>query len=297
MDNRYVLLTAAKNEAACIGEVIQLVVRQTVLPMVWIIVDDGSSDQTAAIVESFASKFPFIRLQSSGSREGRNFGSQYKALQAAYEMARPLEFDFVAVQDADQGPESANYYGSILDEFNREPRLGVASGVVYERPHGKWEVRKDNAQDSVAASAVFRRTSFEQVGGYTPLYYGGSDWLIQLLVTMKGWELLTRPDLHILHYRLTSSAGGIWRGKFRSGMENACFGSHPLFQILKCCRRLKSPPFFVGSVGMYAGYLWWHLSGRKPLLKPEEVAYLRKQQVNKMRKWFRNLLASTRPSA
>jgi len=105
MNYQYVLITAAKDEEACIGEVIQFVLRQTVLPLAWFIMDDGSTDQTVSIVERFAADHPFIRLQSAKSREGRNFGSQYKAIQAGYELAKPMEFDFVAVQDADQAPE------------------------------------------------------------------------------------------------------------------------------------------------------------------------------------------------
>jgi hypothetical protein len=151
-------------------------------------------------------------------------------------------------------------------------------------------VRPDNSEDSVAASAVFPRRCFEEVGGYTPLFYGGSDTLIQLKVRMHGWELLTRPDLHILHYRPTSSAGGIWRGKFRAGMMDASLGCHPVFEILKCCRRLNARPFLFGSLVCYAGFLWWKLAGRKPLLQSEEVAFMRRQQVAKMRRWFRSFL-------
>lgn len=286
MQNRYILLTAAKDEEGCIGETIQSVVRQTVLPLAWFIMDDGSTDQTAAIVERFAAKHPFIHLNSSSSRGGRNFGSQYKAIQAAYELAKPLEFDFVAVQDADQAPEREDYYESILSEFQKNPRLGVASGVIYERPRGIWEFRPENSEDSVAASAVFRRNSFDQVGGYTPMYYQGSDWLIQLKVRMAGWTLLTRPDLHILHYRPTSSAGGIWRGRFHAGLSDASFGSHPIFEFLKCCRRVTTRPFFFGAVVRFCGYLWWHITGRKPLIKPEEVAFLRNEQRTKMRRWI-----------
>jgi glycosyltransferase involved in cell wall biosynthesis len=247
--------------------------------------DDGSTDRTVSIIERFAADHPFIRLQSARSRGGRNFGSQYKAIQAAYEMAKPLEFDFVAVQDADQSPEREDYYESILSEFRKNPRLGVASGVIYERPRGNWEFRAENSEDSVAASAFFRRKTFDQVGGYTPMYYQGSDWLIQLKVRMARWELLTRPDLHILHYRPTSSAGGIWRGRFHAGLSDASFGSHPIFEFLKCCRRVTTRPFFFGSVVRYCGYLWWNLSGWKPVIKPEEVAFLRKEQVAKLRRW------------
>jgi glycosyltransferase involved in cell wall biosynthesis len=285
MNNRYVLITAAKDEESCIGEVIQFVLRQTVLPLAWFIMDDGSSDRTVSIIERFAADHPFIRLQSARARGGRNFGSQYKAIQAAYELAKPMEFDFVAVQDADQAPEREDYYESILGEFQKNPRLGVASGVIYERPRGNWEFRPENSEDAVAASAVFRRKTFDQIGGYTPLYYQGSDWLIQLKVRMASWDLLTRPDLHILHYRPTSSAGGIWRGRFHAGLSDASFGSHPIFEFLKCCRRVTTRPFFFGSVVRYCGYLWWNLSRRKPVIKPEEVAFLRKEQVAKLRRW------------
>ena len=87
MDKKYILLTAAKNEEDYIGETIASVLRQTVRPVAWFIMDDGSSDRTAEVVESFARHHPFIRLQSAGSRSGRNFGSKDTAIRAAYEMA------------------------------------------------------------------------------------------------------------------------------------------------------------------------------------------------------------------
>ena len=146
MKTRYVLLTAAKDEEACIEEVLASIIRQTVRPLAWVIIDDGSSDQTASIIERVAVAHPFIHLQSAGSRQGRNFGSQYKAIMAAYSLAKTLEFDFVGVLDADQAPEREDYHESIFKEFDRNSRLGVASGFVYERPHGVWEHRLDNAR-------------------------------------------------------------------------------------------------------------------------------------------------------
>ena len=286
INSQYVLLTAAKDEEACIGEVIQAVLQQTVRPLAWFIMDDGSTDRTALIVRRFAAEHPFIRLQSGDPRSGRCFGSQYKAIHAAYDLAKSLEFDFVAVQDADQAPASADYYRSLLEEFRSNPRLGAASGFVYERPAGVWACRPDNSRDSVAASAVFRRSCFDGIGGYTPLHYGGSDWLMQLNVRMTGWEIFTRPDLHIHHYRLTSSAGGLWRGKFRAGMMDASFGSHALFEICKSCRRLPSHPFIFGSLLRSCGFFWWKVSGRKPLLTTEQVAFLRREQMAKLWKWL-----------
>ena len=288
MNPRYVLLTAAKDEETFIAEIIQSVLRQTVLPTAWFIMDDGSTDRTAAIVENFAAKHPFIHLQSAGARGGRNFGSQYKAVMAAYALAKPLEFDFVGVVDADQAPERADYYESTLGEFQRNLRLGIASGFLYERYNGSnlWECRRSNSRDSVAGgTALFRRQCFDQIGGYTPLFYGGSDWLVQIEAKIAGWEITTRPDLHIFHYRPTSSAGGIWRGLFKAGQMDASFGSLTLFEFLKCCRRVTTNPYFFGSVVRYAGFLKWKLAGRKPLVRPEAVAFLRKEQAAKLRRW------------
>jgi hypothetical protein len=103
---------------------------------------------------------------------------------------------------------------------------------------------------------------------------------------MAGWEILTRPDLHMLHYRLTSSAGGIWRGKFRAGLMDASFGSHPLFELFKSGRRLTGHPFVFGSLLRLGGYFWWKVNGRKPLISPEKVAFLRREQVAKLQRWI-----------
>jgi glycosyltransferase involved in cell wall biosynthesis len=285
MPNRYILLTAAKNEEAYITKAIESVLRQSVLPAVWFIMDDGSTDRTAAIVESFAAKHPFIRLNSAGSREGRNFGSQYKALKAAYELAGSLEFDFVGVQDADIAPERGDYYEAILEEFERNPRLGIAGGLIYELANGQWEYRRSNSEDSVAGGIqMFRRKCFEQIGGYQPLFVGGSDSLALLDAQILGWEIRTRPNHKVLHYRPTSTAGGKWRGIFRSGQEDASFGNHPIFELFKCGRRLTNRPFVLGSAVRFCGYLWWNLSGRAAVIPAEKVAFLRQKQMAKLRR-------------
>jgi glycosyltransferase involved in cell wall biosynthesis len=285
MQNRYVILTAAKNEEAYIAKAIESVLRQSVLPLAWFIMDDGSTDRTAAIVKGYAAKHSFIRLNSAGSREGRNFGSQYKAVMAAYNLARTLEFDFVGVQDADIAPERADYYEAVLGEFERNPRLGIAGGFIYELSKGEWRSRRSNSEDSVAGGIqMFRRKCFDQIGGYTPLYFGGSDSLALLDAQILGWEIRTRPDHKILHYRSTSSAGGKWRGIFRSGFEDASFGYHPVFELFKCGRRLTHRPFVLGSAVRLCGYTWWNLSGRSAVIPAEKVEFLRKEQMAKLRR-------------
>jgi len=65
MHSNFILLTAAKNEEKYIGIAIESVLRQNIRPVVWFIMDDGSTDQTAQIVQRYMSKHSFIRLYST----------------------------------------------------------------------------------------------------------------------------------------------------------------------------------------------------------------------------------------
>lgn len=286
METRYVLLTAAKNEADYIGEVIASMLRQTVRPTAWFIVDDGSTDDTAKIVQRFAAEHSFIRLLSSGVKGQRSFGSKDKAINAAFEQAKALEFDCLGILDADIAFERADYYEAMLRKFAANPKLGIAGGYIHERANGVWQPRKGNSPDSVAGGMqLFRRACYEQIGGYTPMHFGGEDWLAQIDARMSGWEVLACPEFHVLHYRPTSTAGGRWRGLFKLGMMDASFGSHPLFEFVKCARRVLASPLLLGAAVRFGGYVWWRVSGRAPLIGDRRVAFLRKEQLAKLRRF------------
>jgi biofilm PGA synthesis N-glycosyltransferase PgaC len=88
-------------------------------------------------------------------------------------------------------------------------------------------------------------------------------------------------DFPVLHYRPTSSSGGRLRGWFREGQLAASFGSHPFFEFLKCARRCTIYPFLIGALTRLTGYFWWKCS-HDPVLPPEKVAFLRRQQMAKI---------------
>lgn len=295
MHSNFILLTAAKNEEKYIGIAIESVLRQNIRPVVWFIMDDGSTDQTAQIVQRYMSKHSFIRLYSTKNHGNRSFGSKDKAINAAYQLARQLEFDFVGIQDADIAPKENNYYEKVLSKFEANERLGIAGGYIYERYKGAWACRISNSPDSVAGGIqLFRRRCYEGIGGYTPLHYGGEDWLAQLDAKIAGWEVMALPELPVYHYRPTSSSDGRWRGLFRQGMMDASFGSHPVFELMKCARRIAESPVLIGSIISFCGYVWWMISGREPLLQAEKIVYLRNEQLAKILRWWGDLNSNLR---
>ena len=284
MKKNYVLLTAAKNEEEYIGLAIESILRQSVHPSAWYIMDDGSTDRTAEIVASYAEEHSFIKLHSAGDGSSRNFGSQYKAIEAAFALAKQKDFDFVGVQDADIAPEPANYYEELLERFATSPKLGIAGGYIYERENGVFKARKGNAIDSVAGGVqMFRRECFEEIGGYKPLTLGGSDWLAQIEARMAGWEVESCPEFPIHHYRPTSSAGGRFQGLFKLGKLDGSFALHPLFEVFKCARRVTEKPLLIGSVVRFSGYLWWKLTRRESVIPPEAVRMSREEQMKKIK--------------
>lgn len=284
----FVLLTAAKNEAKYIGVTIESVLRQSVLPKAWYIVDDGSTDETAEIVRRFAQQHNFIHLHTIVSRNGgeRNFGAQYRAINKAYSLVKAEAFEFVCMLDADIGLKSNYYFRSIIDEFERDVELGLTGGYIYERSGDIWKCRPANSPTSVAGGVqMFRRACFDEIGGYQALMYGGEDWLAQVHAQHAGWKVRSLLHLPVHHYRPTSSAGGRLKGIFRMGMRDASFGSHPAFELVKCVRRVREAPALINPLVRLSGYFWYGLKHKSPVVPSNVVQTLRKEQIRRVFEW------------
>jgi glycosyltransferase involved in cell wall biosynthesis len=281
----FVLLTACKNEAKYIETCIRSVIKQTQRPVAWVIVDDGSSDETASIVERCGRETDFIKLLRLEPRKGRSFGAQYRAIKRGLEFLKDTPFDFLGVMDADIELESDRYYEQLFSEFSRNARLGIAGGVICERDaNQKFVEREFNASWSVAGAVqMFRRELYEEQGGYVPLEYGGSDTLAEVSARQKGWDTRSIGGLRALHYRPTSTADGRLRGIFRLGMLDGSFGSHPLFMMLKCVRRIPIPPFLIGGIVFFAGYGYCRWVRRECVVPREVMAYLRREQMGRVK--------------
>jgi len=90
---KYVLITPARNEEVFIEKTLASMVAQTFLPERWVIVDDGSTDRTAEIVENYARHARWIELIRCPRRADRNFSGKVHAFNAGFERVRPLKFE------------------------------------------------------------------------------------------------------------------------------------------------------------------------------------------------------------
>jgi poly-beta-1,6-N-acetyl-D-glucosamine synthase len=283
----YALMTAAYNEAAHIEETIQSVLAQTVRPRRWVIVSDGSTDETDEIVRSYAQQHDFIRFMRMSRPPGHSFRTKVVALQAGQKYLFEVPFVFIGNLDADITIGST-YFEDLIEHFCQNPKLGLGGGFVCEEVHGEFKGRTTNRTHSVAhAAQLARRECYEAIGGYQVLEYGGEDWHAQVSANLKGWETQAFPDLPIYHHRHTGAGTNLLRSSFRLGKLDYSFGSDPLFEAIKCALRVPSKPVVLGGVLRFLGFTWLSLRREKRPVSQEFMRFLRSEQKARVASMFR----------
>lgn len=284
----YVLITAAHNEEAYVECTLQSVVAQIQKPLKWVVVNDRSTDQTGAIVESYAKQYEFIELVDVREGEGREFSSKVNALSRGYQRLHGLDYDFLGILDADISFDP-HYYGEVLERLLQDSKLGLCGGFIYEEVGGEFRSRKTNTSNSVAgAIQLFRRECYEAIGGLQPIPYGGEDWCAEVGVRMRGWTVQAFPELKAFHHRATGTGGSLVRYWYRQGKMDYALGSLLSFEIVKCARRVMENPLGLGAVARWIGFCLSSLHCSPRLVPTEFVDYLREEQRQRLRSMIRS---------
>jgi len=283
----YVLMTAAYNEGAHIEKTILSVLAQTMRPYRWVIVSDGSTDETDGIVRSYAQQHDFIRFMRMSRPPGHSFRTKVVALQAGQKHLVEVPFAFIGNLDADItiGP---TYFEDLIERFCQNPKLGLAGGFVCEEVQGEFKARTINRTYAVAhAAQLVRRECYEAIGGYQVLEYGGEDWHAQQSAKLKGWDTKAFPDLSIYHHRHTGTATNLFRTNLQLGMLDYSFGTDPLFEAIKCVQRLLSKPVVLGGLLQFLGFAWLSVRREKRPVSQEFISFLRSEQKARLAAIFR----------
>lgn len=285
---KYALITPAWNEEAHLDEVIRSVAAQTILPVCWVIVSDGSTDRTDEIVRSATAQYPWIRLLRRERRSERHFAGKAHAVNAAYESLRSLNFDLIGNLDADI-TLPRDFYEFLIGRFIKMPELGVAGTPFIEDAanpdahsyaHGFADLNHVSG-----ACQFFRRRCFDDIGGYTPVKQGGIDWVAVTTARMRGWTTRTFVERTCLHHRAMGTADrNLLRARFRHGQEEYLVGGHPLWQLLRGMFQMKNQPLVLGGLCLIAGYATaW--AARKPSPVPAALReFHRREQMDRLRK-------------
>jgi glycosyltransferase involved in cell wall biosynthesis len=285
MNKKYIIITPAYNESRCIAVIIESVIRQTIQPLLWVIVDDGSTDQTADIVKRYAAEHPWIQYVYRPRESGQSYyGSNVYAIKAGYEQVKNINYDFLAILDADISLPR-DYYEQIFLRFEKDEKLGVASGVYQDMVNGKLRKVLNDRRSTPKAIQVFRRECYEKIGGYLPMKYGGEDTVACVMARMNGWKSWSFPELCVVHNKPTGAghSGNMLRIRFRHGLNEYGLATHPLFMLFKSLRRcVKERPFISGGLARITGFLYGYCLREKRQIPDDMVRFIHREQMGRL---------------
>jgi biofilm PGA synthesis N-glycosyltransferase PgaC len=293
---KYVMITAAKNEQAFIAKTLESVIAQTRLPEHWIIVDDGSSDRTAAIVASCVDRYPWIELVQRAPGANRMFAGKAHAVNASLERLQAFAFDVVVNLDADVSFEP-DYMEFLLQKFADDRELGVA-GTPFTQAGGYDSTQDSFEGDNYVAGPcqLFRERCFRDIGGYVPDAAGGVDWIAVMTARMKGWKVRSFADKRFHHHRPMGTAErGPVAALFSYGEKDYYLGGSPLWQLCRVAYRMTKKPFVIGGLALLAGYAWAAVTRMKRPVSVELIRFHRRDQMQKLAAICRSVIVLKRP--
>lgn len=280
--SRYIVVTPVRNEQANFSTTIESLVAQTIRPLEWLIVNDGSNDHTGSVANAAAAQHSWIRVVHRSDRGFRQPGTG--VIEAFYDGLAAIQnsnWEYLVKLDGDLA-FAPNYFERCFERFRQHARLGIAGGLIC-RQHGDTFVA-DSAGDPEfhvrGATKIYRRECWEQIGGLIKM--PGWDTVDELKANMLGWKTCTFQDLEIRQLKDTGSADGSWRNSVKNGLANYVAGYHPVFMAVKCAKRLFARPYGIGAGGLAWGFINGYLNGRARIRDSELIRYVREQQLRRL---------------
>ncbi len=186
------------NQGEFIDDAVESIFAQTFQDYEIIIVNDGSTDRlTQRKLAGF--NFPHVRVVHTGNEglaAARNFGIEI------------AQSEYILPLDADDRI-APGFLELAIDILDRDSDVGAVYGKVeyFGEATGEWLLPEYSpshilVENMVVASAVFRRTDWKLVGGYSQdMRHGWEDWDFWLSFVELGRKVIKLPQV-VFYYRI-----------------------------------------------------------------------------------------------
>jgi poly-beta-1,6-N-acetyl-D-glucosamine synthase len=285
----YVLVTPARNEEAFIDKTIESVIHQTVLPLKWVIVDDGSMDSTPEIVSRYLVEHRWMEMVQIPQRRDRSFAAKVQAFNAGHERVKCLQYEILGNLDADISFEK-DYLEFLLKKFSGNAGLGVAGTIFREEGYSSGRDSFEGHNHVAGGCQLFRKQCWEQIGGYISRGAGGIDWMAVTTARMMGWKTESFREKSFFHYRrLGTSERSVISSLFSYGEKDYYLGGHPVWELFRVTYRAAKQPFIIGGLALGLGYCWAFLRRTPRSVSQELMVFHRKEQMAKLKAILKSL--------
>jgi poly-beta-1,6-N-acetyl-D-glucosamine synthase len=270
----YSVVTPAHNEAASLPRLAPCMAEQTVTPREWILVDDGSTDETPRVLAEIEGELPWARVLSLRSdAPAARGGPVVRAFHAGVE-ALSDRADIVVKLDADVS-FAPDFFERLLGAFGEDPRLGISGATCFELDgDGQWRPEHVARGHVRGAARAYRRECLPDV---LPLEERmGWDGIDELKAQVAGWRTGPVPGLAFHHHRPLGAREPKWAKWVAQGDMAHYMGYRFSYLALRALYRALREP---SAVGMVWGYLSAVVARRDRYGDPAVRAHLRSQQA------------------
>jgi biofilm PGA synthesis N-glycosyltransferase PgaC len=232
------------------------VITQSVRPAKWVIVDDGSTDETPAILAEYAARYPWIEIVTRSDRGHRSVGpGVVDAFYAGYETINADDYEYLCKLDLDLRLP-ARYFETLMERMEAEPRIATCSGKAYVESDGALASERHGDETSLGMTKFYRVSAFKAIGGFVrQVMWDGIDCH---RCRMNGWIACSwdEPELRFVHLRpMGSSDRSIYSGRKRHGYGQYFMGTGFLFMVASALHRIDERPYIIGSLAMLWGWI------------------------------------------
>ncbi|RJS83203.1 glycosyltransferase family 2 protein [Methanophagales archaeon] len=288
----YIIITACKNEADNLPKLIESIEKQTVKPVLWVIVDDGSTDRTPEIIKQIKEKYDWIqsiRLDGKKRKRGLHVSQVKKKgfdFAVEYCMKNEISYEYLCNIDADIILEST-FFENLITEFEKDSRLGVASGGIYHFKGDRIVHTHVRESEPAGGNMVIRRKCFEECGGITPSY--AYDSTFNTKAKLRKWKTKLFVDVIAIEVRDTSSTEGYWKGYTYKGEAAYYLNFNPFYAIIKGIRYLFIKPYYIGIAYLY-GYFNSLIKRTEQINDKEIKHYFRYVRPREVKQYYIEIL-------
>jgi len=277
---KYVIISPVRNEEDFLETTIRCVIDQTIRPVEYILVNDGSTDRSADIMRGYASRYDWIKVIDRPKGEHSPGPGVVAAFYAGYDLIATTGWEYIVKLDGDLRFDPG-YFEFQIRAMERNPALGMTSGKTYQ-PHGDKLVLDMMPDDHVRGPAKFyRRACFEAIGGLLPVL--GWDTIDEMTAQTLGWETRSYQDLVLVHYKpIGFKQKNVYKRETRLGKVQHYLGYHPLFALVRGLYVTTQKPYVIGGLLNIAGFLTAGFRGDIRYGDKAMIRHLRKKQLQRL---------------
>ena len=275
---KYLIITPSCNEEKLLPNLIQSIVNQTILPCEWIIVDDGSTDNTSNIIKKASLKYRWIRYVRNEKKDKRSPGSSViKAFYKGYENRKINNYDIVIKLDSDLSLP-VDYFEKIINKMISDPDIGICGGVCTVNGKVEGLTNLDHVRGAIKA---YRKKCFTSIGGLVQSM--GWDTVDEHNARYLGWKVCVIDSLKVEHHRKTNYEFGFFNAAYKNGKMLYTIRMGFILLVINCVKWAFRFPYFLLSFYVFYGFIISFIFNEKKIVSKDLCKFIRNYIYKKMK--------------